>query len=412
MTPSAGLRAGGRVGRLPDRPAASNTSSIAGAASPGGACGMPAMDATDTREIRKSEEQLSSLLNRLDAAASPGAGKRRADRFNYRNMTVVTEFLEPAGHWVKCRTPTRNISVHGVGLLVGKFVYPGTRCRVHLVSVHDQKQVCEGTVVFCRYLTETATVHEVGVRFDVPIDVEMFHPGAARFRILLVDDDPCVHRLVKKLLSRMNVELVSAMDGNEALAQAEEHLFDVILMDMDMPEMDGLTALKKLREAGYMRPVIAATAHTDEKTRKECMQAGFNLVLAKPFTREALQQAIVSQRDDPIVSTLLHEPEMAEVIDAFVADLPDRVRELEGAFAKKDMQRLEAAARRLKGEAGGYGFQVITDAAAKVEQLITEKKDPSELRDALNRLTRLCLAARPVNLQVREQEGEHVEATE
>lgn len=301
--------------------------------------------------------------------------------------------------WVKYRTPSRNVSTRGVALLVGKFIYPGTRCRVHLVSVHNHTQVVEGVVVHCRYLPETATVHEVGIKFDHLIDVEMFHRGATRFRVLFADDDSAVHKLVQRLLKDMNVELTFATNGSEAVEKAQHNVYDVILMDVEMPEMDGATAVSKLREQGYMRPVVAVTAHTDDKSKQKCIQSGFNFVLNKPLTHEALHNAIVSQRENPIISSLLHDRNLAEVIDAFVAELPDRVRDLECAFAQNDRDTLEKVARRLKGEAGAYGFEVITDAAGELENEIRAGKDFSDLRDKLNNVVRLALAARPVSLQ-------------
>lgn len=351
------------------------------------------------RQVRKSPDEIKATLDRLDNQAGQLklAKGRRSDRYAYRVRSLKVEIPQIGGTSVFHSVPSRNISREGLSLLVGNFVYPKTHCKVHLVSVHNHTISVGGVVVRCRYLEGSACLYEVGVQFDQPIDIELFHRGATRVRLLLADDDEAMHHLVARLLKSLNVELTCVEDGRQAVDQALAKPFDLILMDVDMPILDGLKAVKELRDRGYTRPIVILTASDGPGERETCLQTGASGWLAKPLTREALTTMVISMKDDPIVSSLVHVTEMADLIDQFVGDLSERVTELENAFRAAEWPMLERLARALKGDAGAYGFEVITHAAAELEQMTAQKVDLAALRAKLTALGRLCLAARPVS---------------
>lgn len=354
------------------------------------------MEREETRDLRKTGTQLSQLLNRLDQTSSVAASKRVSERYTYRSRSVVTEVLEPTGAWSRYRTPTRNLSATGIGLLVGRFIYPNTRCRVHLVTIHHQPQVVSGMVAHCRYLSETATIHEVGVRFDEPIDIEFFHHEAVRSRLLLVGPDESARQFVRQLLRSSNLDIVEAATADEAREIAISSVVDLILIDLGLGDQDGLDFVQALRGEGYVRPIIAIAQHADAESATRRFEAGYNAVLPRPLSREALQDMLLVFRDEPIISSLMDDPDLAALIDGFVAGLRQRVLHFERAFTARDLPSLESAARRLNGEAASYGFQVITDAAADLERAVRDKAPLPVLRHSLNALERLCLAARPI----------------
>lgn len=353
----------------------------------------------ETRKLRKPKEEVREVLNRLDeqSKATSHINVRNNDRYDYRVSSLDLELLQPNGLWQPHLVPTRNLSRNGASLLVGHFIYNGTPARLRLVSVHNHVVVVTGKVARCRYVSGSGTVYELGIQFDSPIDIALFHHGATDTNVLMVDDDPSLHELARRLLKTMNVKIVSALDADKAIELVKGERFDLVLMDLELPGTSGIDAVRAIRELGFTKPIIALTGNTSPETRTHCLEAGFTAWATKPFTRESLATIIASTRPEPIVSSMVHDREMVELIDEFVAKLPERVRELEMAFDDADPLALAKQARRMRGEAGCYGFEVITQAAADLEAACTASAEKSARRPKLDQLLRLCLAARPAS---------------
>ena len=115
--------------------------------------------------------------------------------------------------------------------------------------------------------------------------------------VLLVENDPFNARLVEEMLSSMGVNSVWAKSGQEALTFAQRKLFDCVIMDINMPEMDGLEAMRRLRatETGGDTPVIALTAYVDESIKLKALEAGMRDFIAKPVQYERLFESLRSQ---------------------------------------------------------------------------------------------------------------------
>jgi ammonium transporter, Amt family len=118
-------------------------------------------------------------------------------------------------------------------------------------------------------------------------------------KVLLVEDGPDNQRLFSVILTKAGVEVTVAGNGQIALektlidgAVMDPFPYDVILMDMQMPVMDGYEASRRLRRAGHQGPIIALTAHAMAHDRRKCLQAGCNEYLAKPISRESLLDAV------------------------------------------------------------------------------------------------------------------------
>ena len=107
-------------------------------------------------------------------------------------------------------------------------------------------------------------------------------------RILVVDDGATNRKLVSLLLERRGARVLMAEHGEIALQKANNHEFDLILMDMQMPVMDGYTAASAIRQRGFAGPIVALTAHAMKGDRKKCEQAGCSDYLSKPIEGSAL----------------------------------------------------------------------------------------------------------------------------
>jgi CheY-like chemotaxis protein len=117
--------------------------------------------------------------------------------------------------------------------------------------------------------------------------------GHAPKRILLAEDSEDAQELMRRLLGRHIAEIVSVENGKEAIdavtnAEREHKTFDVVLMDMQMPVMNGFQATRILRQRGYRKPIIAVTAHTLEGDREKCLESGCSDYVSKPIDWNAL----------------------------------------------------------------------------------------------------------------------------
>jgi len=353
--------------------------------------------------IRRSDDEVRQVLDDLDQQATPGCtGKgRESDRFSYRAANIAVEFMHAGQRSESVQVISRNISRLGVGFLMGKYVHPGTPCRVHLATLHCHNRVhpIDGTVARCRYLPGSGSLYEVGVRLAAPLDVSVFHRGATRMPVLVADASPTLHTLVTRLLTALNAELTSAYSGNQALEAALTKQFAFLLINRDLPELDGLGVVRKLREQGYLGNIVGTADMPPEASQADveraCLEAGCDAFVRKPFPPDWLAQHAAGLVDEPLVSTLAGRPGDAAAVDQFVATLSGHITSIESAFAKNDRAQLTVTARTLYGEAEGFGFARIGEAALAVVNAVQSNADTQAMRKTLQALVRHCRCARP-----------------
>jgi CheY-like chemotaxis protein len=116
--------------------------------------------------------------------------------------------------------------------------------------------------------------------------------SALRGRVLVVDDSPDIAKLVRQILQRIGLEVELAENGRTGVTRALRSRFDLILMDLQMPVLDGFSAMRELRAAGLETPIIALTANSAPDFRELSLAAGANSFLAKPIDRLALLEEI------------------------------------------------------------------------------------------------------------------------
>ena len=122
----------------------------------------------------------------------------------------------------------------------------------------------------------------------------------AGLKVLLVEDNPVNRKVAQALLARLEVEVTTANDGTEALTCLSSQTFDVVLMDCQMPGIDGFETTRRVRQgqAGEMAQgvcIIAMTAHAMQGDREACLQAGMNDYIAKPVSLTQLRQVMARQ---------------------------------------------------------------------------------------------------------------------
>jgi CheY-like chemotaxis protein len=124
---------------------------------------------------------------------------------------------------------------------------------------------------------------------------------------LLVDDVELIQQLISLRLNSIGLKPVVASHGEMAVELVRQQEFDLILMDLQMPVMDGLTAIKQIRKLGYSKPIIALTANTLKSERIRCLNAGADDFLPKPIDFNLFFEMIAHYLSDPRTETKPHD---------------------------------------------------------------------------------------------------------
>ena len=207
-------------------------------------------------------------------------------------------------------------------------------------------------------------------------------------RILLAEDGFDNRELIQTILQKVGATVETAENGRVAVDKAENGLFDVILMDMNMPVMDGYEATSLLREHGYRGPILALTANAMAGDSDRCLAVGCNEHLPKPVDRPRLIQRIAANANreaiesretpiaptaaalnnvDAIISDFISDPDMAKIIPRFVGRLPQQVAAMQESLHAARYEELRRLAHTLKGSGGSYGYPLLTEAAHILE---------------------------------------------
>ncbi len=248
-------------------------------------------------------------------------------------------------------------------------------------------------------------------------------PDYGNYRVLVVEDNKVNQKVVLAMLAKFGLAPVLADNGQAALERLAEAPFDLVLMDCQMPVLDGYEATRMLRarelaEGSRRTPVVALTAHAAAGEREKCLAAGMDAYLSKPVSQKELAatlarwlgEAPATNRDaspDPRAGAVCAGPAAAgaplwdreaalrgldgdeellnELIDVFVAEVPAQLTTLRGALERSDLADIADAAHAVKGMAGHFGAEDVTALALKLEQSARAAKsaDYARLVDAL-----------------------------
>ncbi|NNJ25443.1 Sensor histidine kinase RcsC [Planctomycetes bacterium LzC2] len=229
--------------------------------------------------------------------------------------------------------------------------------------------------------------------------------------ILLAEDNPVNQKYALAVLRGEGHDVTLAENGLRAVEACRDRTFDLIVMDMSMPELDGLSAIRQLRGSGYEGSILVHSAFAMDRDRDECLAAGADGHLPKPVKAEELRTAVLAAVPDaalppvpseaPSIDDQIAEDETAapaagaedganaeavgvsveELLDRFDGDLeqlrslttillddgPKCLKQVRSSAERRDADAVEIAAHRLKGSMNLFGFDRTSDAARRVE---------------------------------------------
>ncbi|CAK0775248.1 two-component system, sensor histidine kinase [Gammaproteobacteria bacterium] len=291
---------------------------------------------------------------------------------------------------------SRRFGGTGLGLAISRelLLLMGSDCTV-------ESTVGQGSAFTFRLL--------LGVMAETPshaqnalVDDPIHYRGSAR--ILVVEDNPINQQVISELLKRWGLTAVIANHGKEALNHLASERFDVVLMDIHMPEMDGLETTRRIRQgmSGQDLPIIALTAGVTPQERNSALISGMNCFVGKPINQEELANALMrwiplqlkntqntSQASLPLARNNPHELNsnserikidlrnlreifkdqngIFDILGKFSIISSDDLNEINQAILINDLKQVKAVSHRLKGAAGNVGAVDLHRAVAKLD---------------------------------------------
>jgi CheY-like chemotaxis protein/signal transduction histidine kinase/HPt (histidine-containing phosphotransfer) domain-containing protein len=216
-------------------------------------------------------------------------------------------------------------------------------------------------------------------------------------RVLIAEDTLDVQNLIEDLLTAAGAEVTAVDNGQLAVekvtaARRDGKPFDLILMDMQMPVMDGYDATRQLRSEGYRGRIVALTAHSMTKDRQKCLESGCDDFVTKPIDSNLLikivEESARASRDESntvhsekaaippqsaggaLHSQHADNPVFARRLCEFVSRLDGRVQAMKAAIDNSQANELQSLAHQLKGSAGSYGYPSLAEAASALEEAL------------------------------------------
>lgn len=228
-------------------------------------------------------------------------------------------------------------------------------------------------------------------------------------RLLVVEDNPVNMMVMQGVLAKLGYATIDkALDGEQAVSAGTAVAYDLILMDCQMPKMDGYAATRRLRELGVKTPIVAMTAHALSGDREKCLEAGMDDYLTKPIAIDKLGPCLdrwLLNAADPVPNTeppppasaaadlettfryeqllelMMGDRELvATLLRMFLANTPGDIEKLKDAVAGGDAAAIRAAAHFIKGAAANLCASEINAAAFEIEQAAIRGKVDAAVR--------------------------------
>jgi CheY-like chemotaxis protein len=262
------------------------------------------------------------------------------------------------------------------------------RCRALGIAVHLTKPIRQADLLaaICRALSKETGPAAASEDAAVPADTAPVRP----LRVLVAEDNAVNQRVAEGLLGKRGHRVTVVDNGRKAVAATAAGAFDLVLMDVQMPDMDGFEATAAIRmrerETGGRLRIVAMTAHAMNGDLERCLRAGMDGYVSKPLNPRLLcavvEQEVAAawpttaastfERDAALERLGGDEALLSDVIQCFLDDCPLRLTAIKSAVDRQDTAAVAREAHSLKGAAGNLSAVGLFEAAQVLERLAAE----------------------------------------
>ena len=251
-------------------------------------------------------------------------------------------------------------------------------------------------------IPQTELIYEIDVKTKQRLNAADRNGGRKYSgSVLVVEDTEENQMLIATHLRKAGVEFVIAENGRVALEYAAKKKYDLILMDMQMPVMDGLEALTRLRAAGYAHPIVSLTANSLKEDRDRCLHAGADDFLSKPINFTKFYQVLdhylpecktpeckagvsrdstetymrSGQTPTDITDDIYQSEEYQQIVKEFLKRLPQMVDSIKQSALARNWEELQSVSHKLKGLGGSFGYDNLTKVSQKINRCAQERAE-------------------------------------
>jgi hypothetical protein len=307
---------------------------------------------------------------------------------------------------------TRKYGGTGLGLNITKQLVERQNGSIHVESTLEK-----GTVFTIKIPYKFAENNQAVLSAETPLSNILNN----KIKVLVAEDHDINRFIIEKILKDWKYEFDFAMNGENAVGLAKQKKYDLILMDIEMPDIDGYKATTLIRESNNLNkntPIIAITGHAMNGEREKCLSFGMNEYISKPFKTEELQQLIKKlivevdndkpKKEDSIMQNISTErltdmhflKELSDNNDQFYRDFlvmfltntPIAITAIKNSFANEDWENLKLASHKIKPSFNYVGLKELNALAAKIESQ-AKAKDPSNIPSMIARIEEVMIIA-------------------
>jgi signal transduction histidine kinase/CheY-like chemotaxis protein/HPt (histidine-containing phosphotransfer) domain-containing protein len=275
-----------------------------------------------------------------------------------------------------------------------------------------ESEVGQGSTFWFDLELEKAAAEEIAWLEESEPDGPPGGDAAAGGHLLVAEDYPANQEIIRMFLEDAGHQVTLAANGREALEAGERAPYDLILMDIQMPEMDGYEVAMRLRHGNgpnAATPIIALTASAEASSQQECLAMGMNDIVLKPFHRAQLLHTVTrwlsgkgapgggqpaaAPADAPppldlatAIEEFGSEDVVLDTLDKFLEILEEQIPRMQAALAQGDLEALGREAHKLKGGAGTMEARLLADAARALEEQMKSRQPMEAVAGAMEAL--------------------------
>ena len=344
-----------------------------------------------------SRKIIKEILERLQISVVPASGAReakdllskaQAESMPFNLILIDSDMPETDGFSLAQWIVGQQISDAGIIMLL---TFPHLKRKLELAKLGITASVVKplGASELVGVILNALGIQKPETGVSAKAQPKASRIPSRSLKILVAEDTPFNQKFIKRLLDRWNHQITLVENGRQALDTLYNDSFDIVLMDVQMPEMDGHTATREIRNLkSEIRnvPIIAMTAHAIRGDRERCLEAGMDEYVSKPIDSDILFDAIenltrtagASDRTENESAKLDKEMLLKafdgdwgflkEVVEVFLSDYPRLLDDLHRAFEQSDSDTLMRAAHSLKGMLKNFQAETAAEVAFELEK--------------------------------------------